>query len=292
MFESLIALGSNLGPREPTLDRAVERLRELQGVSRVVASRWFATEPIGGPADQPAFLNGAARLTTTLTAEELHPKLKELETELGRQSGERWGPRALDLDLLLHGVEQVETPALRVPHPRMAVRKFVLEPAAEIAADMVHPEIGWTVGRLWEHLQTAPPYLALAGADAESRRALVEQLAAQGACQAMHLNLPAGADPMARAVELLTGCSPGPCDAWVVSDFWLEELAEQAAKRKTMAAALAPKLVVVLGDVSEPAERIERLARRPGRGPTLTVDATRPQAAIHEIAAALAAMRP
>jgi 2-amino-4-hydroxy-6-hydroxymethyldihydropteridine diphosphokinase len=133
-----IGLGSNLGDRDGTLRAALERLGEL-GPLRVSSFR--ETEPVG-VTDQPLFLNAAAELETDLGARELLERLFEIERELGRErSAEtRWGPRTIDLDLLLYGEETIDEPGLTVPHPRLAERRFALEPLDELAPDLALPD--------------------------------------------------------------------------------------------------------------------------------------------------------
>src|SRR5262245_8677284 len=126
MPTALIALGSNLGDRAATLARAVELLRVAAEVRVAAVSRWHETEPVGGPAGQGPYLNGALRLETSLAPEDLLTVLQRIETELGRTRTERWGPRTLDLDLLLYDDVTCNTPRLTLPHPRLAERRFVL----------------------------------------------------------------------------------------------------------------------------------------------------------------------
>jgi 2-amino-4-hydroxy-6-hydroxymethyldihydropteridine diphosphokinase len=174
---SLISLGSNVGNRQETLAAAVLRLSRLPGVRMLAQSHWRETAPIGGPADQSNFLNGAIALQNNFAPLELLAQLQNIETTLGRKREQRWGPRTLDLDLLLHGETVLKTPELVVPHPRMAVRRFVLEPAAETAGAMVHPTIGWSVAQLLEHLNHSQPYVAIAGPIAAGKTHLAERLA-------------------------------------------------------------------------------------------------------------------
>jgi len=141
-----LGLGSNLGNREANLRGA---LRGLWRMGRVAAvSALYETEPVGGPA-QPSFYNAACRLETGLEPLPLLRFLQGLEHELGRRpSGERWGPRPIDLDILLYEDRIVEEEGLVIPHPRLAERPFVLAPLAEIAADVCLPGDGRTVGEL------------------------------------------------------------------------------------------------------------------------------------------------
>jgi len=128
-----VALGSNLGDREATLRAAVEALGEEPGIDVVAVSRFLDTEPVGF-LDQPRFLNGAVALDTTLSARELLDVLLEVERRFGRvrDGVPAQGPRTLDLDLLLFGDAEIDEPGLRVPHPRLHERRFVLEPLADV----------------------------------------------------------------------------------------------------------------------------------------------------------------
>jgi 2-amino-4-hydroxy-6-hydroxymethyldihydropteridine diphosphokinase len=176
MPRCLVALGSNLGDRQGTMARAVELLRAHRAVSSLAASGLRETAPIGGPIGQGPFLNAAVAFDTSLSPEQLHAALREIEAALGRHRGGRWAARTLDLDLLLYNDAVIDSPELAVPHPRMAFRRFVLEPAAEVAAGMTHPVIGWSVARLLAHLDTALPYVALLGLPGRGKTRLAERL--------------------------------------------------------------------------------------------------------------------
>ena len=137
-----VGVGSNLGDREKTIRRAVELLREAEGVDVVSVSTLRETEP-WGPVEQPPFLNGALAIETDLGPQEVLAVLLEVERALGRvREGERWGPRTIDLDVLLFGDLIVDEPGLTIPHPRLHERGFALEPLAELAPDAVVPGHG------------------------------------------------------------------------------------------------------------------------------------------------------
>jgi 2-amino-4-hydroxy-6-hydroxymethyldihydropteridine diphosphokinase len=136
-----VGLGANLGAREETLRRALELLAAADGVSLLAVSQLRETEPVG-VVDQPPFLNGAVALETTHTPRELLDLLLTIEASLGRVREERWGPRTVDLDLLVYGDEVVDAPGLRVPHPHLHERRFALEPLAELAPELDVPGRG------------------------------------------------------------------------------------------------------------------------------------------------------
>jgi len=138
---AFVGLGSNLGDREATIRRAVVLLGECSGIDVAAVSTLRETDPVGYE-DQPRFLNGVVALDVDLSARGLLDELLAVERELGRdRSAEtRWGPRTIDLDLLLYGDETVEAPGLTVPHPRLAERRFVLEPLHELAPDLTLPD--------------------------------------------------------------------------------------------------------------------------------------------------------
>ena len=137
MTRAYVGLGANLGDREGTIRRAAEMI----GARRLSTIR--ETEP-WGYVDQPPFLNAAAELETELGARELLDSLLAAERGLGREraSGPRYGPRAIDLDLLLYGAEVIDEPGLTVPHPRLHERRFALEPLAELEPTLVVPGRG------------------------------------------------------------------------------------------------------------------------------------------------------
>ncbi len=140
-MRAYIGLGANLGEREATLRRALERLASTPGVAVVGVSSFRETDPFGN-VDQPRFVNAAAEIETSLGPRELLDRLLEVERSLGRDRSreERWGPRTVDLDLLLYGEETVGEAGLEIPHPRLAERAFVLEPLLELDPDLRLPD--------------------------------------------------------------------------------------------------------------------------------------------------------
>ena len=141
MTRAYVGLGANLGSREETLREAIVILDRAPGVDVLAVSELRETEPVG-PIEQPSFLNGAVELETTLSARGLLDLLLDAERALGRIRGERWGPRVVDLDLLVFGDETIDEPGLEVPHPRLAERTFALEPLAELSPELVIPGHG------------------------------------------------------------------------------------------------------------------------------------------------------
>jgi 2-amino-4-hydroxy-6-hydroxymethyldihydropteridine diphosphokinase len=151
----VIGVGANLGDREETIGLAVERLRSTAGVEVVAVSRLRETDPVGLE-DQPRFLNGVTIVTTSLSPRDLLERLLEIERCLGRtRDGPRFGPRTIDLDLLLVDALEIDEPGLTVPHPRLHERRFVLEPLAELDPDLVVPGRG-TVRALLQSLDSVP----------------------------------------------------------------------------------------------------------------------------------------
>ena len=136
-----VGLGANLGDREGTIRRALELLGAEPGIAVAAVSTLRETAPVGY-LDQPDFLNGAAALETDLSPRELLDRLLAVERALGRErgAGPRFGPRPIDLDLLLYGDEVVDEPGLAVPHPRLAERRFALEPLAELDPGLALPD--------------------------------------------------------------------------------------------------------------------------------------------------------
>ena len=257
MTTCLIALGSNLGDRAAALDMAVDALAAAPGVELVRHSAWQLTLPVGGRGAQPEFLNGAVLVETSRGAVAFHALLQQIEVQLGRERHERWGDRTLDLDLLLYGDAVIDTPALTVPHPRMSFRRFVLEPAVEIAASMVHPTIGWTLERLLGQLDGGADGVALVSPDATARRQLAATLGGRLG---------------------MTECEPPV----VHERLWPTASTTWLAVPNGLVSNERPKLTILL---DHPA------ADEPGRGPTLRI-AVASDDAEREVLAAIEAVWP
>lgn len=239
MARCLIGCGSNLGDRREQLDRAVELLRSMPGVSFRAVSRFRETRPVGGPAGQPAFLNGACLIETDLPADDVLAMLMAVENTLHRDRQERWAARTIDLDLLLYDDLVVETDALTLPHPRMATRRFVLEPSAEIAADLPFPVGGCRVRDLLDNISAPHPFVAVVGVPGSGAAEVAAAVA--DATLARLLTAPVPLPPpdttesgWLAAVQAWAG--PLVAADWrpdphgTVADYWAEALALAAAE--------------------------------------------------------------
>lgn len=147
LYRVFLGLGSNLGHREKYLNTAVAHLKNLKDTRIVWASAIYESEPYGN-LDQPKFLNAALEIETALTPKELCAEVKAIERLVGRTSSERWGPREIDIDVLVYDGLVFQDETVTVPHPEMEKRKFVLVPMKEIAPDLVHPINGMTMEEL------------------------------------------------------------------------------------------------------------------------------------------------
>jgi 2-amino-4-hydroxy-6-hydroxymethyldihydropteridine diphosphokinase len=174
MPKSLIGLGANLQHPEKTIIDAVQRLGSLPDVKVFGLSRVYETTPVGGPPGQNIFLNAAILIESAYEASELLAVLQQLETALGRTRDIRWGPRVIDLDLLLYDNLVNNSAKLILPHPRMTFRRFVLHPSCDIAPDMVHPTTGLALERLLNHLNETPNYIVFRGGTEKERTIIMK----------------------------------------------------------------------------------------------------------------------
>ncbi len=150
-MKAYIGLGSNLGNREENIRKAVALLEKSQGIKLVKLSPFYETEPVGD-IPQGKFINAAAEIYTAISPSGLLAVCRNIEDELGRVRTVKWGPRTIDLDVLLYGEEVIYTAELTVPHPLMHEREFVLRPLSDIAPNAYHPVLGKTIQELLEGL--------------------------------------------------------------------------------------------------------------------------------------------
>lgn len=147
-----LGLGTNLGDRRANLREALRLLANTPGLRLLRCSQVYETEP-WGVTEQPRFLNCAAEIAASLEPEALLALCQAAEQEVGRQPGPRWGPRLIDVDILLYGAQVVELPHLEIPHPRLHLRAFALVPLAELVPEAVHPALGRSIGKLAQDIE-------------------------------------------------------------------------------------------------------------------------------------------
>lgn len=278
MATCLVSLGSNLGNRRHLIEQAIARI-DAHGLIQVTArSRLYETQPIGGPPGQDSFLNAVIRLETSLLAKWLLRFLQETESQLGRVRGERWSARTIDLDLLLYDDKIAFTDELTLPHPRMPFRRFVLEPAAEIAADCFVPLVEKTIREVLHEVKSLPNYVEISGdvrscvTDFAAR--LASELSDENGISVHLLKDPAGSDALVgrlesptghgmkaaikllqQRIKVLDGVNWEDPEVWFVSDFgshvsfdrkWLDTTDFLVAHCEFIKRTRIPKLEVVL----------------------------------------------
>jgi len=225
----------------------MELLRFMPGVTLVRVSRYRDTRPIGGPPGQGLFLNGACLIETELAPHDVLGMLAAVENTLHRERGDRWGPRTVDLDLLLYDGTVLDTETLTLPHPRMVTRRFVLEPCVEIAPDLVHPLAGCRLDLLLESISTPRPHVAVVGIPgsgaeqvaAEVSHATLARLVTAPPEYALVEGRASGHAPavderlwqeaVAACARPLAASRCGPDPHGVVSDYWLQTVLMAAA---------------------------------------------------------------
>ena len=288
-----------MGQRREQLNRAVELLRFMPGVTLLRVSRYRETKPIGGPVGQSPFLNGACLLETDLQPHEMMGMLAAVENTLHRERGDRWGPRSIDLDLLLYDDLVTEGESLTIPHPRMATRRFVLEPCAEIAPEIEHPLCGCSLQEMLDNISQPHTHVAVVGVPGSGAPEVAAAVADAALGRFVHAPAPLPSSMVSRReVVSRREEDPGSLDDWratlrscagslasagwpddphvTVADYWLETLRLAAADAlspadfdrfdadyaRVAAGTEAPHVVILLQvppDVLE--ERIEFRAR-------------------------------
>ncbi len=148
---AFIGVGSNMNGALDPCREAVRRLASTEGITLLRSSSWYRTEPVGYR-NQEWFINAVVEVRTVLSAQELLHALQGIENAMGRVREERWGPRIIDLDILLYGGSVIAGDDLRIPHPEMHLRRFVLVPLCELAEDTIHPSFGVSMGTLLSRL--------------------------------------------------------------------------------------------------------------------------------------------
>ena len=179
-----IGLGSNQGNPKDTIETALTLLTDSSDITSVNASSLYQTSPLGR-VDQPAFLNGVARIQTSLAVRELFSFLQQIEQQLGREKSEHWGPRVIDLDLLLYDDQVIDEADLIVPHSQMHLRSFVLKGLCELSPELVHPRLGCSMRQLYDRLNgcdffadpNRPQLISIAGNMGVGKTTLAEGLA-------------------------------------------------------------------------------------------------------------------
>lgn len=299
MANCLISVGANTGNRAQTLATVRRSMSRWNEISSLVMSSPIETQPAGGPAGQPPFLNAAIQLETNLSPEQLLKKLLGLEMDLGRTRHQIWDPRSLDLDLLLYDGLVCDSEDLILPHPRMTLRRFVLEPICELAPAIRHPQTGWSMQEHLDHLQTSGFYIQIAGPPCPARQHALARLAA---CDDTVVISRPAAEQTAPAEmlqlwqdTLLKATRAG--DAMVITDFCMREVLLQNAEQlgliqKLEQVMLPPRLLVLILEKTannDVRDFVNRLMPDKIVSPWLALPADNPDRIVRELQAAMIA---
>jgi 2-amino-4-hydroxy-6-hydroxymethyldihydropteridine diphosphokinase len=277
MPRTLISLGANLGNVRESMQAAKRLLADSFGASNLWLSQLYRTPPVGGPGGQGDFLNAVASIETDRSIWEVWEIIKSIESTLGRQRQLRWEARRIDVDLLLYDQQRIWTPHLKVPHPRMCMRTFVILPAFEIVPDWIEPVTGWSISRLKDHLQqsfTSDTWIRVVCQDEQQLSRLQTTFASM---------------PNRDELKLAWGTSKP------------EELVQEDSPKLTIAAVASPDPTTVLWeDCSKPwvhalnmqtSVRVDANEKRCIEGPRYLMPADDTKWAVHEILSADQAMR-
>jgi 2-amino-4-hydroxy-6-hydroxymethyldihydropteridine diphosphokinase len=306
----LIGMGANLGEPAETLRTALDALSAHSAIELVAASSFLETKPIGGPVGQGTFLNACATIRTDLSPQETIGALLDIEASLGRTRRTRWEARKLDLDLLLYGDAVCREQGVEIPHPRMASRRFVLDPAAEIAAGMIHPITGWTIGQMARSLREAPNVAMLTGLPGVDRALIAESLEKRAPSLTFSLaafhDSSLGSFTERRTILRKAFAAARPISFYrsstSVLDFWPgesllwteENSSDEAIALPFVKRPQSPKLLIDLYLPDEDpslAERWAQILKAHAPAPWIRVNAANQEAAEVEILAALQAMQ-
>ncbi|MFM8570576.1 MAG: 2-amino-4-hydroxy-6-hydroxymethyldihydropteridine diphosphokinase [Pirellula sp.] len=190
MPSSLISLGANLGNTLETMRAAARLLRDSFRDAEFQFSSIYRTPAVGGPTGQGDFLNAMVRVDHGGRVWEVWEKIKQIETELGRQRFRRWESRRIDIDLILHDRELIWTPHLKVPHPRMSMRTFVIHPACQVAHDLIDPVTGLAISELSRRLDSIhPPRISFGCSSAKLLSQIESRLKQVGEIDAQRIRL-------------------------------------------------------------------------------------------------------
>jgi 2-amino-4-hydroxy-6-hydroxymethyldihydropteridine diphosphokinase len=231
MTTAFIALGANLGDRQANIARAVDMLADSEGIAVGRLSRMIETSPLSD-ADQPDYIDAVVCVETELTASQLFGAMSSIEDALGRVRQQKWGPRTIDLDLLLCGDEIIRTPTLTVPHRSMHLRSFVLDGMCDLAGDVIHPVLKRSMNELAERLNGGnfflspdhPQLISVAGVIGVGKSTLARGLAEALGCQM----LPEAYDTNPYMPEVYSGNTDVALDSEL---YFLDSRIEQLSKK-------------------------------------------------------------